>query len=210
MQRKSRRGKVFYSCSTYPTWRLRGVEWAVAEPRPNCGWPVLTIKTTKRSGQKVCPQQVFAGAYEAPSQEAADTWLGRRGSWQRHRTDSRCTGQPASCRDGGIIAYPTEAVYGLGCDPLNGDAVHRLLALKQRPVEGLDPDRQPLRTARPFIPCRSRTQYARLEQTWPGPATWLPANPATPTWLRGRHSFRSRCVSPLTHWQRRCAVLGAP
>ena len=36
---------------------------------------------------------------------------------------------------GGIVAYPTEAVYGLGCDPLDFDAVARLLALKRRPVE---------------------------------------------------------------------------
>ena len=35
---------------------------------------------------------------------------------------------------GGVIAYPTEAVYGLGCDPRNGDAVKRLLVLKQRAV----------------------------------------------------------------------------
>ncbi|HMZ11568.1 MAG TPA: Sua5/YciO/YrdC/YwlC family protein, partial [Plasticicumulans sp.] len=35
---------------------------------------------------------------------------------------------------GGIGAYPTEAVYGLGCDPLDFDAVARLLALKRRPV----------------------------------------------------------------------------
>ncbi|MGR8933818.1 MAG: Sua5/YciO/YrdC/YwlC family protein, partial [Gammaproteobacteria bacterium] len=35
---------------------------------------------------------------------------------------------------GAILAYPTEAVYGLGCDPLNEDAVLHLLQLKQRPV----------------------------------------------------------------------------
>ena len=35
---------------------------------------------------------------------------------------------------GGLIAYPTEAVYGLGCDPRNEAAVRRLLALKRRPV----------------------------------------------------------------------------
>lgn len=36
-------------------------------------------------------------------------------------------------RAGGIVAYPTEAVYGLGCDPDDADAVHRILALKRRP-----------------------------------------------------------------------------
>ena len=36
---------------------------------------------------------------------------------------------------GALFAYPTESVYGVGCDPWNGEAVERLLVLKQRPVE---------------------------------------------------------------------------
>ena len=35
---------------------------------------------------------------------------------------------------GELVAFPTETVYGLGCDPFDEDAVHRLLAIKQRPV----------------------------------------------------------------------------
>ena len=39
---------------------------------------------------------------------------------------------------GGVIAYPTEAVWGLGCDPYNASAVNRILTLKQRdPAKGL-------------------------------------------------------------------------
>ena len=41
----------------------------------------------------------------------------------------------AALRRGGVIAYPTEAVWGLGCDPFDEAAVQRLIALKQRPVE---------------------------------------------------------------------------
>ncbi|MGL5781651.1 MAG: Sua5/YciO/YrdC/YwlC family protein, partial [Plesiomonas shigelloides] len=41
----------------------------------------------------------------------------------------------AALRQGEVIAYPTEAVFGVGCDPDNQLAVERLLALKQRPVE---------------------------------------------------------------------------
>ena len=78
MQRKSRRGKIFYSCSTYPKCDYAVWNEPVAEPCPNCGWPVLTIKTTKRSGtQKVCPQQdcSFAEPYEVPTttQEATES-----------------------------------------------------------------------------------------------------------------------------------------
>ena len=73
MQRKSRRGKVFYSCSTYPKCDYAVWNEPIAEPCPNCGWPVLTIKTTKRSGtQKVCPQQEcsFVEAYDAPTENS--------------------------------------------------------------------------------------------------------------------------------------------
>jgi DNA topoisomerase-1 len=57
-KRKSRRGKVFYSCSTYPDCDYAVWNEPVSEPCPNCGWPILTIKTTKRKGtEKVCPQK---------------------------------------------------------------------------------------------------------------------------------------------------------
>ncbi|WP_177420895.1 type I DNA topoisomerase [endosymbiont of Lamellibrachia barhami] len=70
LKRKSRRGKIFYSCSTYP-----GCDYAIwnqplTEPCPKCGWPVLTIKTTKRNGtEKVCPQKEcsFTEPYDPPS-----------------------------------------------------------------------------------------------------------------------------------------------
>ncbi len=69
MQRKSRRGKTFYSCSTYPKCDYAVWNQPIAGPCPQCGWPVLTIKTTKRRGtEKVCPQQdcSFAEPYTPP------------------------------------------------------------------------------------------------------------------------------------------------
>lgn len=45
------------------------------------------------------------------------------------------TSAAESFESGGLIAYPTEAVFGLGCDPANEAAVHKLLAVKQRPIE---------------------------------------------------------------------------
>jgi len=92
---------------------------------------------------------------------------------------------------GGIIAYPTEAVWGLGCDPANQQAVMRLLALKQRPIEkGL------------ILVAADLAQldgWARLDvlpderrqavlDTWPGPQTWiLPAGERAPRWITGEH-----------------------
>ncbi|RMG36927.1 MAG: type I DNA topoisomerase [Gammaproteobacteria bacterium] len=75
MQRKSRRGKVFYSCSTYPKCDYAIWNPPVAEPCPQCGWPILIIKTTKRRGtEKVCPQPncSFAEPCEPLPEEKAE------------------------------------------------------------------------------------------------------------------------------------------
>lgn len=58
LTRKSRRGKVFYSCSEYPTCDYALWNEPLKEACPNCHWPILTIKTTKSKGtEKVCPQK---------------------------------------------------------------------------------------------------------------------------------------------------------
>jgi L-threonylcarbamoyladenylate synthase len=90
---------------------------------------------------------------------------------------------------GGIVAYPTEAVYGLGCDPLNEQAVRRLLALKRRPLhKGLILIAADLTQLTPFLQSLSSDDQTRLAATWPGPYTWLiPTRADTPYWLRGRH-----------------------
>lgn len=72
MQRKSRKGKIFYSCSTYPKCDYAVWNEPIAEPCPSCGWPVLTLKTTKRRGtEKVCPQAEckFSEPVEAATEE---------------------------------------------------------------------------------------------------------------------------------------------
>jgi L-threonylcarbamoyladenylate synthase len=90
---------------------------------------------------------------------------------------------------GGIIAYPTEAVYGLGCDPTDGPAVMRLLEIKRRPVElGLILIGADIAQLRPYFGELDRAALARVTRSWPGPVTWLlPTTAGTPAWLRGRH-----------------------
>ncbi len=57
-ERKSRYGKIFYSCNRYPDCKYAVWNPPLEEPCPKCGWPILTIKTTKRRGtEKVCPQK---------------------------------------------------------------------------------------------------------------------------------------------------------
>jgi DNA topoisomerase-1 len=65
LKRKSRRGKVFYACSTYPKCSYALWNPPLAEPCPKCDWPILTLKTTKRRGtEKICPSCSFSQTLE--------------------------------------------------------------------------------------------------------------------------------------------------
>jgi DNA topoisomerase I len=57
LQRKSKRGKIFYSCSRYPDCKYALWNEPIKEVCPNCKWPILTVKVTKKKGrEKLCPQ----------------------------------------------------------------------------------------------------------------------------------------------------------
>lgn len=96
----------------------------------------------------------------------------------------------ARLKQGGIIAYPTEAVFGLGCDPFNEKAVNRLLAAKQREItKGL------ILIAASFADVTALTQplpQARLAEVlahWPGPVSFaFPATVLVPRWICGDHN----------------------
>ncbi|HYW04370.1 MAG TPA: type I DNA topoisomerase [Gammaproteobacteria bacterium] len=67
LKRKSRYGKVFYSCSRYPKCKYAVWNEPLEGPCPRCGWPILTLKTTKRRGtEKVCPQKECSWSEPAP------------------------------------------------------------------------------------------------------------------------------------------------
>lgn len=93
------------------------------------------------------------------------------------------------CRSGGIIAYPTESVYGLGCDPLNESGVHHILELKQRRVEkGLILLADSLHKLLPYMDISPRQQQQLLVQQ-EKPTTWLvAASELVPAWIRGAHA----------------------
>lgn len=88
---------------------------------------------------------------------------------------------------GGVIAYPTEAVWGLGCDPFNEQAVERLLALKHRsPTAGLIVLAAEVQDALALADALPDQAVQRVVDTWPGPVTWLlPAAPWVPEWITG-------------------------
>ncbi|HEY7872973.1 MAG TPA: Sua5/YciO/YrdC/YwlC family protein [Rudaea sp.] len=98
----------------------------------------------------------------------------------------------ATLRSGGVVAYPTEAVYGLGCDPQNHAAFERLFALKQRP-----PTQGVLLIAADFAQVEKYIDLAgvpagalaRVRASWPGPHTWVfPRAASVPDWIAGAHA----------------------
>lgn len=92
-------------------------------------------------------------------------------------------------RHGEVIAYPTEAVFGLGCDPWDEEAVLRILDIKQRPWhKGLILIASDFNQLNDFIAPLPAELLQQVESTWPGPVTWLlPAKEDTPDYLIGQH-----------------------
>jgi len=88
-------------------------------------------------------------------------------------------------RRGGIIAYPTESVYGLGCDPFDADAVSRLRAIKGRDhSQGFIMIAADLDQVLPLIAHQDGVSWSDITVRWPGPVTWVfNAGPVAPPWL---------------------------
>ena len=117
-------------------------------------------------------------------------------------------------RAGGVIAYPTEAVWGLGCDPGHEAAVMTLLTIKQRPIEKgmilvaadtaqLDGwvDLEALPAAR----------LAEVRASWPGANTWIvPAGPRAPRWITGEHTGIAVRISAHPLVAALCRAWGGP
>ncbi|MGM0571068.1 L-threonylcarbamoyladenylate synthase [Marinobacter sp.] len=113
----------------------------------------------------------------------------------------------------GVIAYPTEAVWGLGCNPWSEFAVDTILALKQRPRhKGLilvAASVEQVRFLLDPLPARLRQ---RAEQHWPGPVTCVLPDLAqqVPQWVRGDHDSIAVRVSAHPLVQRLCRAAGMP
>jgi len=111
---------------------------------------------------------------------------------------------------GGVIAYPTEAVFGLGCDPWNTDAISRLLTLKRRsPSKGLILIAAALDQLELFLAPMSRAVWQRVLPTWPGPVTWLlPARPSVPKVLTGGRDQLAVRITAHTQAAQLCLACG--
>lgn len=115
-------------------------------------------------------------------------------------------------RRGGVIAYPTEGVWGLGCDPFDPDAVAKLLELKHRDVgKGLILVAATIEQFEPYLRALTPAQYAVLSRAWPGPQTWVvPHGGSLPDWVTGYKSTVALRVSAHPNVAALCRYYGAP
>ena len=90
-------------------------------------------------------------------------------------------------RAGGVIAYPTEAVFGLGCLPRDRRAVMRVLKIKRRSWrKGLILIGADLGSLERYVVLPPEPRRAEVLATWPGPHTWvLDARDDAPRWITG-------------------------
>lgn len=118
----------------------------------------------------------------------------------------------ATLRAGGVIAYPTEAVWGLGCDPDNDEALARLLRLKQRdPAKGMILVAANIGQFAPWLEGVPLELHAPLVASWPGPHTWLvPDNGRSHALLRGGHDRVALRVSAHPLVVELCTAFGKP
>ncbi len=111
---------------------------------------------------------------------------------------------------GGVLAYPTESCFGLGCDPTNRAAVERILALKGRSAgRGLILIGGAWQDLAPYMAPLPDAAYRRLEVAWPGPVTFLvPPSEAVPDWVRGHHAKVALRWTAHPHAARLCRAFG--
>ncbi len=115
-------------------------------------------------------------------------------------------------RAGGLVAYPTEAVWGLGADPFQQSACLHLLRLKRRPQhKGLILVASSIRQLDFLLHDLPAEIRAKLAASWPGPNTWLvPHKHRVPPWVHGEHDTVAVRVSAHAGVRQLCHAFAGP
>lgn len=115
-------------------------------------------------------------------------------------------------KKGQVIAYPTEAVFGLGCDPDNIDAVSRILQIKHRAIDkGFILIGANWEQIEPLVNYVKPDILTTIFHTWPGPTTWLfPASSKVPHWIRGNHASIAVRITAHPVAKKLCEGFGGP
>ena len=112
---------------------------------------------------------------------------------------------------GGTIAYPTESIYGLGCDPKNKDAVNKLLMIKNRSLDmGLILLGSSTRGIDSWLKISNQQKQTLLMPT-KKPTTYLvPVTHKAPRWIIGKHSSLALRISTMPIIKTLNEILGCP
>lgn len=132
---------------------------------------------------------------------------------QRYHREFQLRQATACLNAGGVLAYPTEAIWGLGCNPFDQDATLRLLEIKQRPVDkGLILVASSIDQLGSLLLPLTDAQRSRVGASWPGPTTWLipDTNNIVPWWIKGAHTAVAVRVSAHSQVSALCRYFGGP
>ncbi len=127
------------------------------------------------------------------------------------KVETTCIAQAIELlKNGGLIAYPTEGVFGIGCDPQNEKALARVIDIKQRDAaKGLILVADQLERLAAFVQPFSAEERKRIEPTWPGPVTWVVrAKPAVSPLLTGGRNTLAVRISAHPVIQSLCSTFG--
>lgn len=130
--------------------------------------------------------------------------------WSRHPSIVRAA--ELLCR-GEVIAYPTEAVWGLGCSPFDEQAVLKLLKIKQRDFDkGVILVAGDIAQFDDYLQPLSDEQRQTLKASWPGPHTWIvpDLNHQIPQWIKGRFDSVALRVTDHPVVAGLCKAVGGP
>ncbi len=115
---------------------------------------------------------------------------------------------------GEVIAYPTEGVFGIGCDPDNEKAIKKLLAIKRRDkAKGLILVAADINQLHDYINFNALGDEVKKKvlSTWPGPVTWvMPKGNKATNWLTGQHHTIAVRVCAHPDVQALCREFGKP
>jgi L-threonylcarbamoyladenylate synthase len=111
-----------------------------------------------------------------------------------------------------VIAYPTESVWGLGCDPDSLPAVEKLLRLKGRSVsKGLILIAASAEQFAPYLTGLEPDALKRFQTPQQKPTTWLvPSNGSVPEWISGGHDTLALRVTDHPLAAALCRLFGGP
>ena len=118
----------------------------------------------------------------------------------------------ALLRTGGVLAYPTEGVYGLGCDPDDHEAFEKIFAMKRRPSEqGVLLIAADFEQVRGWIGAAPESAFVRANAVWPGAHTFIfPRSPRVPEWVAGGHAGIALRVTAHAPSAALCRAFGGP